>query len=187
MIKPYVYKWTNTANDMWYIGKHNGKRNSYTGSGVDFKLAYRESKEDFVKEVLFEGDYKSVSIYEVEILKYLDAANDPMSYNKTNSGGGVEKHSNETKAKMRASHLLSDRQYTRGIEHHMYGSKRPEHSLKVSGTNNGRSKGLIASDMNDILFDSSSKCAEYFGVNQSTISRMISGKVKNKYGLRYID
>ena len=187
MTKPYVYKWTNTTNDMWYIGKHNGKRKSYTGSGVDFKLAYNESKESFIKEILFEGDYKSVSIYEVEILKYLDAANDPMSYNRANSGGGVEKHSNETKAKMKASHLVSGREYKRGNEHYLYGIKRPEHSLKVSGRKNGRSKGLIVSDVNDIVFDSSQKCAEHFGVNQSTVSRMISGKVKNKYGLKYID
>lgn len=87
----FVYKWTNTVNGKWYIGSHKGTPDDgYRHSSTIMESAEKKHGLDsFIREILFEGDYEVDRIREKEgiLLRFYDAANDPMSYNKTNISG----------------------------------------------------------------------------------------------------
>lgn len=49
----FIYKWTNSLNGKMYIGSHIGStKDSYTGSGKLFKIAYKNNKHKFNREIL---------------------------------------------------------------------------------------------------------------------------------------
>lgn len=86
----FVYKWTNLVNGKWYIGSHKGDiHDGYTASGRRIQIAFSKyGLESFQREILYEGE--NFRQEEDELLKMLDAANDPNSYNLKNDaiGGG---------------------------------------------------------------------------------------------------
>lgn len=127
----YVYKFIHRETKKWYIGSHNGKKPKYEGSGLLFQRAKRKyGIESFDKHILYEGEeYRKE---EERILKELDAANDPMSYNMKNEAlGGTffgkangmfgKKHSDSAKNLIGAS---------------FRGKKRPEHAENMKGPGN---------------------------------------------------
>lgn len=120
----FVYKWVNTTNSKWYIGSHKGTIDDGYRHTSDVLSVAEEKYEikSFVREILFEGDYEKDKIrdIEAEYLQKYDAANSPMSYNRTNITGPNcfskayrqklssshkgNKHSSETRKKMSISH-----------------------------------------------------------------------------------
>lgn len=103
MVIGFVYKWTNQITSEWYIGSHKGTTNDgYRHSSS--LLAFAEKKyglENFIRKILFEGDYdkdKIRSVIEANYLHEKDAANNPMSYNQTNNAG-LNCHSDESNTK----------------------------------------------------------------------------------------
>lgn len=87
----FVYKWTNTINGKWYIGSHKGTTDDgYRHSSIILKRAEKKyGIKNFVREILFEGDYKKDNIKSVEAdyLNMYNASNNLMSYNLSNITG----------------------------------------------------------------------------------------------------
>ena len=140
----YVYKITHNESGKWYIGSHDGSNPNYFGSGIMLKRAIEKyGIESFSKEILYEGP--SYRNEEERILKELDAANDPQSYNLKNEalGGSFPGELNG----MYGKKLTDEHRYQCGSA--FRGKKRPDHSLKMSGKNNpmfgksAHSHGLI--------------------------------------------
>jgi hypothetical protein len=127
----YVYKTTNLKNGMWYIGSHNGKKPTYLGSGLLLKRAITKyGKDSFQKEILYEGeDFRN---QEEQILQRLDALSDPRSYNLKNEalGGSFPGNLNG----MFGKKLTPEQRFECGSA--FRGKKRPDHSIKMSGTGN---------------------------------------------------
>lgn len=87
----FVYKWTNIVNDKWYIGSHKGTLDDgYRHSSLVLSAAERKyGPENFLREILYYGDYydDDIRLKESDFLRELDAANNPLSYNRTNITG----------------------------------------------------------------------------------------------------
>jgi hypothetical protein len=59
MNEAFVYKWTNTENEMYYIGKHKGTEyDGYISSGRYFLYSYYTNPKIFTREILFKGSDK---------------------------------------------------------------------------------------------------------------------------------
>lgn len=127
----YVYKNTIRETGKWYIGSHNGNKKVYHGSGLLWNKALEKYGYDsYDTEILYEGDlYRE---YEENILKELDAANDSQSYNMKNEalGGAFFGENNG----MFGKKLTEEQKYNCGKA--FRGKKRPEHSKRMSGSNN---------------------------------------------------
>lgn len=107
----FVYRWTDSSNNMYYIGSHKGKADDgYIGSGVHFLRAYKKRPDSFNREILYIGEnYRELEEF---ILEELDAANDRKSYNLKNSAIGGDTRSGKKNS--------------------------PEHIKKVSDANKGK-------------------------------------------------
>jgi hypothetical protein len=127
----YVYKFTHIDTGMYYIGSHNGKKKNYSGSGLIWQRAkVKYGIDSFTKELLYEGDFYREE--EERILKELDAANDPLSYNIKNEALGGSFHGE--KNGMFGKKLTEEHKYKCG--NGFRGKKRPDHSEKMKGENN---------------------------------------------------
>jgi hypothetical protein len=127
----YVYKYTHKESGKYYIGSHNGKKPNYTGSGLLWQRAKdKHGIESYDKEILYEGPMYREE--EERILKELDAANDPLSYNMKNEalGGTFPGELNG----MFGKKLTEEQRYKCG--NGFRGKKRPDHSEKMKGENN---------------------------------------------------
>ncbi len=83
----FVYIWTNKTNDMMYVGSHKGCVNDvYIGSGVYFKRAYNKNPNDFVRDIVYEGE--DFLIFEEKYLIDNDCASKANYYNLKNSAVG---------------------------------------------------------------------------------------------------
>jgi len=87
----FVYKWTNIINGKWYIGSHKGTIDDGYRHSSEI-LRHAEEKyglENFVREILFEGNYKEDGIKAVEsqYLQKYQAATNSESYNLSNISG----------------------------------------------------------------------------------------------------
>lgn len=127
----YVYKYTHKESGMWYIGSHNGKKKKYSGSGLVWdRVKRKHGIESFEKEILYEGDnYREE---EEKLLKALNAADDPKSYNLKNEamGGSFPGEKNGMYGKT----LTAEQKYKCGSA--FRNKKRPDHALKITGENN---------------------------------------------------
>ena len=85
-----IYKTTNQVNGKWYIGKYQGTRPGYLGSGVALSNAIKKyGKENFTKETIAECEIgKSLADLERKIILESGAIIDPMSYNISEGQGG---------------------------------------------------------------------------------------------------
>ncbi len=85
-----IYKTTNLINHKWYIGKYQGSRPGYLGSGVALTRAIKKyGKENFKRDVLAVCE-ENEELKELEkiFIKETNAINDPMSYNIAVGGHG---------------------------------------------------------------------------------------------------
>ena len=191
----FVYLWENVKNGMYYIGSHKGDVNDgYIGSGKYFKPAYKKSPENFKRTIIYVGlDYVD---REDELLKFVDAQNNPKFYNLSNSGykGWYNCHTKEVREKARRSKLgkapkcaFRDK---KGVNNPMYGKKQNLSTKKlISESKIGRSVNnkKVIEVFSEKVFNSLTDCANYYGVSQPTISSHIKkgkiikrGKLKNK-------
>jgi hypothetical protein len=78
------------VNGKWYIGKYEGSKPSYLGSGVAIMRAIKKyGKEKFIREILAESETgKQLAELEKEFIIKTNARNDPMSYNIAEGGIG---------------------------------------------------------------------------------------------------
>jgi hypothetical protein len=106
--QPHIYRRKIIATGKYYIGKHNGNNKWYKGSGVDwlkdYKIYVKNPMLDLYEEILeIITDISQLDIREEYWLKKVDAANNPLYYNKTNRSRGWIKVTDEQKNKISKS------------------------------------------------------------------------------------
>ena len=95
----YVYLITNLTNNKKYIGSSRKSKvdKDYYGSGKAIKNALKKhGKENFTREILWEGDGDARDMEAYYLLKF-NAAENLMFYNMTNDARGNNLHKEETK------------------------------------------------------------------------------------------
>jgi hypothetical protein len=191
----FVYKWTDSSNNKWYIGSHTGHpKDGYVGGGHLFKKAYKKRKESFSREILYFG-YNHRELEEF-ILEELDAMNDKMSYNLTNSWRGVVRHTEESKKKMSKSRKgipvsdetrkkLSDAK--KGEKHpqwgkkgYWFGKKLPKESVRKTQL---KRSYRVYCEHNGKTYDCTMDAANDLKMSKSGLLNMINGHRPNRYGL----
>lgn len=84
----FVYKWTNIINGRWYIGSHKGTiDDGYRHTSKVVAMAeQKHGIENFVREILYIGDYDAdnIRLIEGKLLSKNNAARNKQSYNLTN-------------------------------------------------------------------------------------------------------
>lgn len=103
--QPHIYKRKIIFTGKYYVGKHNGNNVKYKGSGVeylkDYKKYVKDPKIDLEEEILeIVIDISRLDEREEYWLKLLNAAEDPLFYNKTNRSRGWSKVTKEQKEKI---------------------------------------------------------------------------------------
>lgn len=103
--RPHVYQRQILATGKLYIGKHKGGDKYYIGGGKDYlkdyKLYVKDRSKDLIEEILeYVDDLSKLNEREEYYLKQVDAARNPLYYNKTNRSSGPLFHSEEVKIKM---------------------------------------------------------------------------------------
>lgn len=91
----FIYEWTNVVNGKKYIGSHRGTdTDGYIGSGTAFLKAYKKyGRENFIREILeYVNDTAEIKIREEFYLKNIDAKNNRMYYNLSNTPTGGYEH-----------------------------------------------------------------------------------------------
>lgn len=87
----FIYKTTNKINGMIYIGKHNGKTNSYLGSGKWLERAIKKyGKNNFTRDILENDIDNLITLNEREIfwISFYESTNPAIGYNITKGGDG---------------------------------------------------------------------------------------------------
>jgi hypothetical protein len=102
---PYIYRRKILATSKYYIGKHNGCNSKYyKGSGVDYLKDLKLYKETQTEILEYVGDISKLNEREEWWLQSVDAANNPLYYNKTNRSRGWSTVTKEQKEKLRVAH-----------------------------------------------------------------------------------
>lgn len=89
-INGIIYKTTNVANGMWYIGKDEKNNPNYLGSGVYLSRAIAKyGKDNFTKEIIDRANTSAeLSLLESKYITQYNATADTMSYNIAAGGNG---------------------------------------------------------------------------------------------------
>ena len=159
---PYVYQWTNSFTNEWYIGCRYKQgcyiSDGYVSSSPAVNKLISNNTTQWNRKILCIGESKQ-DVLEIEelLLKMLDAKRNLYSLNKSNGNGsfynpnpywmkGIPK-SEEHKQKLRYPKSEETKfklsQY-RGEKHHGTGKKRLEHGKKISGDNNPMKKADVS-------------------------------------------
>jgi hypothetical protein len=81
----FVYCWTDTKTNKLYVGSHKGTvDDGYISSSKYMLTEYKQRKEDFVRQIIAFGTDKEMRVFESKILNAVNAAKDPLFYNKHN-------------------------------------------------------------------------------------------------------
>ena len=86
--RPHIYKRKIVETGKYYIGKHKGGDKYYYGSGKDYKADLKKYKNIETEILEYIEDISKLNEREIYWLKYFDAANNPLFYNKTNKSYG---------------------------------------------------------------------------------------------------
>lgn len=88
MTKAYIYRWTEKATGMWYVGSRYAKDchpdDGYICSSRHVKPLIQSNPSGWVREILVVGMPKDMRDLEARYLVSLDAAKNSMSYNRAN-------------------------------------------------------------------------------------------------------
>jgi hypothetical protein len=100
--RAYIYKKLLIPTGKYYIGKHNGKKNSYLGSGTDWLLDLKKysnnHKLNIKTEILeYVDDISKLNDRETYWLQYFNVANNPEFYNRSNISHGCHITKESTK------------------------------------------------------------------------------------------
>jgi hypothetical protein len=90
--QPFVYKWTEKSTGKWYIGSRTKKKchpnDGYICSSKYVKPLIIANPINWSREILATGNNaKEILLLEADLLRSLDAKNEPMSYNMHNGDG----------------------------------------------------------------------------------------------------
>tara|TARA_R110000744_G_C18992076_1_gene520696 strand:- start:53 stop:571 length:519 start_codon:yes stop_codon:yes gene_type:complete len=164
----FVYKWSDSSNEMYYIGSHKGTPNDrYIGSGIHFNRAYSKRPEAFSREIMYNGvDYRELEEF---VLEELNAMNDSMSYNLKNSAMG--------------GHMGAE-----GIEKMRKAITGKKRSLTArENISNGKVRYRVYCSINNKTYKSAMEAASDLGITPSYVRGILNGHFKNKYELSRIE
>jgi len=104
-MEAFVYKWTDEATNMLYVGYHKGDPDDgYVCSSKYMLAEYEKRPEDFSRTIIATGKKKDMIDLESSILKAANASTNEMYYNRHNGGKFyLSEHSEETKRKIGAA------------------------------------------------------------------------------------
>jgi len=161
-----VYCTTNLINGKKYIGSTNGNDKYYLGSGVYFKKALAKyGKNNFARQVLWEGDDCHRWEMENYWLDYFGCANSKMFYNASSKAGGDPTVNLGRKLTKEHKDAISRAGKGRKTKHSTR-VKKSKHLVKVDGTD-----WLTTGELADVLGHK----------NRTTVTRaigIISGDIK---------
>ncbi len=114
MTVAYVYKWIHKPTSMWYIGSRTCK-NAHPNDGYicSSKIVYpmiTSNPNEWERQILAIGTSQEMRKLESKLLRESNAAQDPMSYNRSNWGGplqGAGRKKGQIE-KIRASEILQE-------------------------------------------------------------------------------
>jgi hypothetical protein len=90
----FVYKWTHIPTGKWYIGSRTARNchpnDGYLCSSDIVRPLIERYPDDWKREILCMGDSKSMRKKEAQFLKWFNAKKNPMSFNRSNSGGPID-------------------------------------------------------------------------------------------------
>ncbi len=95
--KPHIYRRQITATGKFYIGKHKGGDKYYKGSGKEYKQDLKQYKEYKTEILEYINDVSKLNEREEWWLQSVDAASNPLYYNKTNKSFGPSKQTESWK------------------------------------------------------------------------------------------
>jgi len=97
--KAWLYITTNKVNGKKYIGQTTSTRKNYIGSGKVIMDAIKKyGRENFIREVLYEGTWEEVDLLEAMYIESYDAVNSDDFYN-LKEGGHHGSHGNPNTSK----------------------------------------------------------------------------------------
>ncbi len=87
IIDAFVYRWTDSATGMMYVGVHKGTiDDGYVCSSKTMLEEYKKRPADFTRKILSIGTYSGCLYIETKILKSIDAKRKEDYYNRRNGG-----------------------------------------------------------------------------------------------------
>lgn len=156
--KAHIYKRKILATGKYYIGKHKGGNKYYKGSGKDYKIDLKLYK-DYETEILeYIDDISKLNEREEYWLKYFNAVNNPLFYNKTNKSFGPIKQTEEWKISQ--SNRMKDKSTTQGK------------TWKVKDTSNMKGGGFTGKTHNEEAI----KKIKYHPTRNKNISEALKGR-----------
>lgn len=104
----FVYKWTNTKDGRYYIGRHTGTLDDgYISSSLVLNPLVESNPEEWTRDILSKGSSEQMAIAEILQLKKHKAVDDPLCLNQTNGHGKIVfKDTADVKPKYRIKELL---------------------------------------------------------------------------------
>ncbi len=176
----YIYKTTNLINNKQYIGKSNGNKPNYLGSGILLKQAIKKyGKSNFKKEILHTSDSEEdLRLMEKQYIELENAVENSNYYNLHDGGQGGDT------SVFRNNALASDsgKKYWNNLSEEEY-KKRCENQGKYNktGEKNPTAKKAI---VNGKEYECLKKALEDFDIPYSTLKRAAqTQKFNNKYNI----
>jgi len=102
-----VYKTENLVDGKIYVGKYEGERTTYLGSGIYLKRAiFKYGKENFKRTTIdISEDRRELCLKEIFWINFYDSKNSEIGYNISDGGDGFNgHHSYETRQKIGIFH-----------------------------------------------------------------------------------
>lgn len=96
-LKPHIYRRQIVATGKYYIGKHKGGDKYYKGSGKEYKQDLKIYKEYKTEILEYIDDVSKLNEREEWWLHSVNAASNPLYYNKTNKSFGPSKQTKDWK------------------------------------------------------------------------------------------
>jgi len=215
-MKAYIYKKMLIKTGKYYIGKHNGNNKNYLGSGTDWltdvKKYSKNHNKDIITDILeYVDDVTKLNAREIYWLKYYDAANNDLFYNKTNHSSGVStEYSRKIISEKMRNHpsITDNKQRGEKISKSIMGNKergekisqslknKPKSELhkkhmskpKPLGFNDKLKKEIIQMDENNNVinvYSSLTEASQITGFNIQAINNCALGKSKSSFGFKW--
>ena len=215
-MRAYIYKKLLVPTGRYYIGKHNGKDKYYKGSGTDWLediKKYSNHRGDYIETQILEyiDDERDLNVREEYWLKYYNADQNPLFYNKTNKSSGCStEYSRKLLSEKLKSHpslmgnkirgekiskaLMNSKNRGQKISNSLKNKpKSPLHILhmkkpKPPGFNDKLKKKIIQMDIERNIinkFESLTEASRITGFNLQAINNCALGKSKSSFGYKW--
>jgi group I intron endonuclease len=175
--KAYLYRWTHIPTGKWYVGSRTAKgshpQDGYYCSSKVVKPLIQQNPKEWNREILAIGEPLYIRDLENKYLIDINAAKDPMSFNKTNADGKFHRtgisHTADTKQKL--SKALTGRNHS------------DETRAQMSKTRLGSGNPMFGKNLSDITKQKLSKSVTGFkhtDIAKSKITAAQTGRARSE-------